>query len=159
MSPNKSDALKRALENQIRRLKKKTDELEKLSSRISYIRFFDFALLMVLIYLAAQSGNTWLFIGILVAGLLIFGALVRYHQRIDHTIEKFKELTTIRQHHLARKSLNWDNIPAIEWPKNYDAHPFARDFDITGPHSLMHLMNTASYAGGNRMKKGGYGGS
>lgn len=144
----KTNSLRNALENQIRRLKQKTEQLEKLSSRISAIRFFDFILAILLIYLAAQSGSTWLFFIIVVVGIGSFIALVSWHRKIDEAIERFEGWTKIRSHHLARMSLGWDTIPALSQDKNYDGHPYARDFDITGKHSLLQLMNAATYPGG-----------
>jgi Flp pilus assembly protein TadB len=149
-----TDSLKNALENQIRRLKKKTAALEKQSSRISAFRFFDFVVMLVLIFLAAKFGNTWIFLSILIAGIAGFMALISWHRKIDKAIERFKGWTKIRSHHLARLTLNWEDIPQSHRQKNYDSHPFARDFDIVGKHSLMQLLNTATYPGGTDRLEG-----
>lgn len=148
METDTSDALKNALENQVRRLKQKTADLEKLSSRISAIRFFDFALALVLLFLAARSDSAFLFWLILVLGVGVFMGLVSWHRTIDNAIERFKGWITIRRHHLARMELNWKNIPPLPNHKNYDQHPFAKDFDIIGQHSLLQLINTTTYPGG-----------
>lgn len=147
MSTYQSDALQQALENQIRRLDTKIDSLNKLSSRISAIRFFDFVLAVVLIFIAAQSGSAPFFWGILIAGFVIFLGLVSWHRRIDDAINRFKGLKDIRKHHLARMSLNWQDIPAREQEGDYGRHPFARDFDLIGQHSLLQLINTTTYRG------------
>lgn len=143
----KTDSLKRALENQIRRLEQKTADLEKLSSRISAIRFFDFVLALVLLFLAARSGSVLLFWLILVLGIGLFMGLVSWHRTIDSTIERFNRWMTIRRHHMARMELNWQDIPPLPNHKNYDQHPFAKDFDIVGQHSLLQLINTTTYPG------------
>ena len=147
MNTYQSDALRRALENQIRRLEAKIDELNKLSSRISAIRFFDFVLAVILVFLAAQAGSTILFWIILITGLGTFIGLVSWHRRIDGAINRFEGFKKIREQHLARMSLNWDHIPAPPQNKSYDLHPFARDFDLVGQHSLLHLINTTTYSG------------
>ncbi len=148
MNSYSSKALEQALKNQIRRLKQKTKGLQKLSSRLSAIRFFDFLLVAVLVFLAAKTGITWLFWITLVAGIGSFTVLVRRHQKIESGIARFKSFRTIHKQHLARLKLDWDNIPAYPQHKRYDKHPFARDFNISGSHSLLQLVNTAVYDGG-----------
>lgn len=147
MSTYQSDALKRALENQIRRLDTKITSLNNLSSRISAIRFFDFVIAIILIFLAAQSGKTFLFWLILLAGTGTFIGLVVWHRSIDEAIDRFEGLKDIRKHHLARMALDWKKIPALKQQGQYAQHPFARDFDLIGQHSLLQLINTTTYRG------------
>jgi len=148
-----TNSLRTALENQIRRLTQKTERLEKLSSRISTIRLFDFVLAVILIFFAARAGNIWLFSLILVLGIGIFMGLVSWHRKIDRAIEQFKGWANIRSTHLARMDLDWENIPPSPRNKNLGDHPFARDFDLTGKHSMLQLMDTAVYPGGKEQLK------
>lgn len=147
MSTYQSDALRQALENQIRRLETKIHQLDKLSSRISAIRFFDFVLTIILLFIAAQSNSTIIFWIILLTGLGIFMGLVSWHRTIEKAIARFKGLKNIREQHLARMALNWKQLPAVEPDKNYGHHPFAKDFDLVGQHSLLQLINITTYAG------------
>jgi hypothetical protein len=151
-----SETLEQALKNQIRRLKQKTEILENLSSRLSAIRFFDFLLVAVLVFLAAKTGILWIFWVTLLAGIGSFAVLVRRHQNIESGIDRFKNFRAIRKQHLARLRLDWDDIPEYlqRASKQNDKHPFARDFNITGSHSLIQLLNTAVYPGGReRLEK------
>ncbi len=137
-----------ALKNQIRRLKNRVKKLEKLSSRISTFRLFDVVLGLVVVYFAAQIGNLWLFLVILALGIASFIALVNWHRKIDDAIERFSGWVKIREAHLARMNLNWNEIPHTEQQKTYDNHPFAKDLDIVDEHSLLQLINTGLHSGG-----------
>lgn len=149
ISPD-ADSLKQALANQLRRLKTKNEKLEALSNRISALRFFDFLLAFALIFLAARTGSTPLFLLILGLGVLSFMGLVAWHRRIDEASTRFRHWMDIRSQHLARMDLDWEQIPAPPARPAADNHPFARDFDITGPHSLLHLLDTTTYPGSRR---------
>lgn len=145
-----SGSLEEALKNQILRVKNKIAALEKLSSRISFIRFFDFALAIILVFIAAQAGSTFWFWVIMGAGAVSFWGLVRWHKKIDKAIEQNKGWVSIREQHLARKNLDWEGIPESTQIQNFNAHPFAKDFNLVGKHSLLQLINTASYDGGTK---------
>lgn len=140
--------MKNALKNQIRRLTQKLEKLEKLSSRISTFRLFDVVLAVLLIFLGARTGNAWLFYGIIILGVASFVILVTRHRKIDDWIEKMKGWIEIRKQHLAKMNLEWDEIPEANPQEDYEHHPFARDLDIVGKHSILQLINTAVYKGG-----------
>lgn len=140
--------MEQALKNQIRRLTKKLEQLEKLSSRISTFRLFNAVFGIALVYLAAKTHNTWLFIGIIALGIGLFTGLVRWHKKIDKWVEKITQWIEIRQRHIARMNLDWDEIPKTIQQGTYQDHPFARDLDITKNQSLLQLLNTSIYPGG-----------
>ncbi len=75
------------------------------------------------------------------AFLLLFLAVAAYHNRVEGRIHRLREWRGIKHTHLARIALNWTAIPvrAGEPPA---AHPYARDLDLFGPHSLTHLLDT-----------------
>lgn len=147
MSSYTSETLQEALKNQIRRLNNKIERLEKLSGQISNIRFIAFIAGLVAIYLAAQSGSTLIFALTVVAFIIAFGILVRRHRNIDEASEKLAGWKHIRQEHVARMNLQWDELPDWQQSKTYESHPFARDFNIVGQHSLLHLIDTTTYPG------------
>ncbi|TAJ10423.1 MAG: hypothetical protein EPO61_03005 [Nitrospirae bacterium] len=53
----------------------------------------------------------------------------------------------LKRAHLARLALDWPAIPAHLVPTP-EGHPYARDLDVTGPHSLLHLLNTTVLSAG-----------
>ncbi|MDZ7681977.1 MAG: hypothetical protein U5J63_09780 [Fodinibius sp.] len=147
MHTHTRDSLKRALKNQVGRLKSKIADLNKLSSRLSMARLGVFVGGLALVYLAGSFGTEWLFWFSAAAFVWGFRKLVNAHNRIDKTVQKFKIWQDIRAQHLARQNLDWANIPAKSPTGNYVDHPFATDLHLIGNHSLLQLMDTAHYQG------------
>lgn len=148
MSTYTSNSLRQALQNQIQRLQTKADKLGKLSNRLSFIRLTAFIGGLAVVYLAGRFGAEWLFWITLIAFILGFGRLIRWHKQIDSIKQKFTIWKHIRATHLARQSLDWTDIPQSIPSKDYADHPFGNDLDIIGQHSLLQLMNTSTYQGG-----------
>lgn len=75
------------------------------------------------------------------AFLLLFLGVAAYHNRVETRIHRLREWREIKRTHLARIALDWSSIPvrAGDIPA---AHPYARDLDLFGPHSLTHLLDT-----------------
>lgn len=75
------------------------------------------------------------------AFLILFLTVAAYHNRVESRIHRLREWREIKRTHLARLRLDWAAIPvrAGEAPA---AHPYARDLDLFGPHSLTHLLDT-----------------
>jgi len=146
--PNYSrQSLANALEHQIRRLSNNIASLNKLSSRLSMGRLFGFVGGLSLVYAAGNWGPEWIF-WITLAGFLIgFSRLVKIHNTIEKSKEKFKIWKSIREAHLARHQLTWHKIPERKPTSNYEDHPFANDLDIIGNHSLLQLIDTSTYQG------------
>ncbi len=142
-----SASLRKALENQIRRLQKKTDDLQNRSQRLSMIRLFIFVGGLALIYMAGSWGPEWLFWITLIAFIGGFYKLITIHKKIENTVDKFTAWKNIRRSQLARQSLNWSDIPDSHATKSYQDHPFAFDLNIVGKHSLLSLINTGHYQG------------
>ncbi|MGH7206161.1 MAG: MutS family DNA mismatch repair protein [Nitrospiraceae bacterium] len=79
--------------------------------------------------------------------LIIFLIVARYHSRLENRMHRLRLWRDIKHTHLARLKLNWQAIPARTTPAP-DAHPYATDLDITGPHSLFSLLNTTVSSNG-----------
>lgn len=141
------DSLRQALQNQVRRLQQKISSLDHLSSRLSMIRLGSFAGGLTLVYLAGRLGPEWLFWLTTVAFIGGFRKLIKMHNQIDETIQKFKVWKSIRTAHLARQKLRWKDLPERTISDDYSGHPFASDLNIVGDHSLLQLMDTATYQG------------
>lgn len=143
------ESLKKALQNQVRRLEHKTATFRQQSNRLSTVRLVVFLSGVLLVYLTATTGIEWLFGLVLFLFIGGFAILVSLHRRIDRNEEKFSILRDIRSQHLARLNLDWENIPAALYEYGEPSHPFAEDLHITGHHSLLRLIDTSIYEGGH----------
>lgn len=95
-----------------------------------------------------QSGNLAL------AGFVIgFLVVAAYHNRLESRIHRLKLWHQIKQTHLARIRLNWAQIPerSVTIPPQ---HPFAKDLDLAGKHSLLHLLDTTVSSNGRERLAG-----
>jgi hypothetical protein len=72
---------------------------------------------------------------------LVFLTVAAYHNRLEQRIHRLRLWRRIKAAHAARVTLDWINIPPrpSEPPA---AHFYAADLDLTGPHSLLHLLDT-----------------
>lgn len=90
-------------------------------------------------YTAGNSAVAAFFIGFLV--------VAAYHNRLEHRIHRLRLWTEVKQRHLARLRLDWSSLqppPTV----TAEGHLYARDLDLLGPHSLLHLLDTAASAQG-----------
>lgn len=146
--PNYSrQSLANALKNQVRRLSDQIESLKKISSRLSMVRLFSFLGGLTLVYAAGNWGPEWLFWVTLAGFLFGFSRLVKIHKKVEQSEEEFKIWKSIREAHLARQQLRWQKISKRKTTSNYDEHPFAKDLDIIGTHSLLQLIDTSTYQG------------
>lgn len=72
-------------------------------------------------------------------GLFIYNG--RTVKSLSQKIDRYKGLQRIKQTHIARMRLDWENIPPVEDEYDID-HPFENDLQISGPRSLHQLINT-----------------
>lgn len=83
-----------------------------------------------------HAGNLFLLIF-----LMGFLTISWFHQRLKFRLRRLRLWREIKKHNLARLQLDWQNMPVTEHltPAH---HPFALDLDLTGPHSLLALVDT-----------------
>jgi uncharacterized membrane protein len=83
-----------------------------------------------------QAGN-----GAVTAFVVLFLIVAGYHNRLESRVHRLRLWKQIKVVHLARLRLDWHHIPAR--PSSApDHHPYAKDLDLVGPHSLLHLLDT-----------------
>jgi MutS domain V len=83
-----------------------------------------------------QAGN-----GSLIVFVILFLIVAGYHNRLESRLHRLRLWKHIKLVHLARLRLDWEHIPAR--PSSApEQHPFAKDLDLVGPHSLLHLLDT-----------------
>ena len=78
-----------------------------------------------------QAGN-----GALIIFIGLFLIVVVYHNRLESRLHRLRLWKQIKLVHLARLGLDWSHIPAR--PSSApEQHPYAKDLDLVGPHSLL----------------------
>ncbi len=83
-----------------------------------------------------QTGN-----GVLLGFAILFLIVAGYHNRLESRMHRLRLWKQIKLAHLARLRLDWLHIPTR--PSSApDQHPYAKDLDLVGPHSLLHLLDT-----------------
>ncbi|BCA56299.1 putative DNA mismatch repair protein, MutS family [Nitrospira sp. KM1] len=81
----------------------------------------------------------------------VFFVVAAYHSRLERRIHRLGLWQSIKRVHLARTELDWSNIPERP-PVEATSHLFAGDLDLTGRHSLLHLIDsTVSDQGRERL--------
>ncbi|HSF68148.1 MAG TPA: MutS family DNA mismatch repair protein [Nitrospiraceae bacterium] len=83
-----------------------------------------------------QAGN-----GSLIAFITLFLTVAAYHNRLESRLHRLRLWKQIKLVHLARLRLDWNHIPARP-SSTPDNHPYAKDLDLVGSHSLLHLLDT-----------------
>jgi len=83
-----------------------------------------------------QVGN-----GALTGFAILFLIVAGYHNRLESRMHRLRLWKQIKLVHLARLRLDWDHIPARS-SSAPESHPYAKDLDLVGPHSLLHLLDT-----------------
>lgn len=142
------------IENQIARIRRRGESLDRLSRKYWTARRYVFfsgvvAVAAAFEFLGGLAG--WIVLGILI---FAFAILVRYHRIVLASIRRNQLWIDIKTSGLARIALDWKGIrkpPSIEPDPN---HPFELDIDITGERSLHHLLDTClTTEGSERLRR------
>src|SRR5262245_33985 len=83
-----------------------------------------------------QTGN-----GALIGFGALFVTVAAYHNRLESRMHRIRLWKQIKLAHLARLRLDWAHI-TIRPSSAPELHPYAKDLDLVGPHSLLHLLDT-----------------
>ncbi len=142
----------RALNNQVGRIQRQLERLNRISYRYSWARVGVF-LTGMLAAGAASFVRLWLCVLCAVVTGLIFGLLVRFHRQVDRAINRHQVWLQIKSAQVARAQLDWERIPATFGYRPQHGHPFEVDLDIVGRRSLYRLVDVAvSYEGSRRLR-------
>lgn len=150
---NQRDQRQQMLQNQVDRLQRQLDRWQQLSDRLTRAR------LILFVLAAVVSGFTfitwgavpWLLVS--VVAFIPFLVLVASHRRVDTAVTRLKIWLMLKQTHLARLNLDWENLPPPLPPPERLGHPFALDLDLLGSRSLHQLLDTAvSQEGSERLR-------
>jgi len=89
-----------------------------------------------------RTGN-----GSFIAFVALFVIVASYHNRLEQRIHRLRLWKQIKLQHRARLLLNWDDIPARTSVAPAH-HLYAKDLDLVGNHSLLHLIDTTVSSNG-----------
>ncbi len=84
------------------------------------------------------------------AGFLLFGILVRRHNRIEDRMEWFGELVDVNDEAVRRVARDWAALDLPKVPGPGRDHPYADDLDLFGRASLMQLAGATGTSVGGR---------
>jgi len=147
MKISRTDQRQEALTRLLRRGDRLTTQGNLASQRFSRYRLGIF-----LLGAAACIGlyqHAWFHSGnlVLLIALTVFLTTTWFHQRLKSRLRRLDLWMTIKKDLLARLQLDWPNIhsPSHQAPTH---HPFALDLDLTGPHSLLTLLDTTFSSNG-----------
>ena len=144
-----------ALNNQIKRIDKRVENLKGLSRRFSWYRLFAIIAGGVTIFAASNwLAREAIYISIAMA-IAVFSLVVYYHRRIDQWIREFHIWSQIKSTQLARIQLDWDRIPlAPSHSQIAKQNSLEIDLDLHGWHSLHQLIDrTISLEGSELLYK------
>ena len=142
------------LDKQIARLKRRTDVLNEISRKYWNVRRIIFVTgLLVALAFCNFAGSTvaWVVAGLL---LVVFSVVTIFHNRVRDSLTRNSLLIEIKQTHIARIRLDWNQIPPADLSiQPLSGHPFETDVDITGERSLHRLLDSAvTQEGSDRLR-------
>ena len=148
MKTSRTDQRQEALTRLLRRGDRLTTQGNLASQRFSRCRLGIFLLgaaSCIGLYQHAwfHSGNI-----VLLIFLIIFLTITWFHQQLKFRLRRLNLWITIKKDLLARLQLDWPNIHS-QSHQSPPHHPYALDLDLTGPHSLLALLDTTFSSNGH----------
>lgn len=118
------------------------DDFTRQSDRqgnLNVLLFFGALVTLLIGFFSQANGWYWL------AAVLFVGFVVSfaYHTRIDEQRRRYRELVIMHEEALARLARDWSQLPLPRYPALDDPTHVARDLDLAGHASLLHLLGTA----------------
>ena len=139
------------LERALQRLTARADRLlhtgDRLSNRLTRWRLAVFLLGAILAVVSFRSQQFHLGNAVVALFLIIFFGIARYHNRLADRMHRLRVRRGIKTTALARLRLDWNGIPYRTTPV-IENHPYGSDLDLTGRHSLFHLLDTTRSSNG-----------
>jgi len=109
-------------------------------------------------WIALSSGGSGAGWAVVVGAFALFYGLARVHRRVEAGRKRVRRWQQIKKEHGARLRRDWDALPPAPSrdrqseaaPPPDEAHPFAPGLNLTGPRSLLRLIDTCATEGGRR---------
>ncbi len=138
----------RKMSGLVARLDRRLARLDRRSSRYSWVRLGLVLAGMAVALFAYQTDNAWAgWAVVLFAGA--FAGVVYAHRQVIDSLERHRIWRRIKATHTARMARDWPRIPPPPDRKPAAGHPFETDLNLSGPRSVMHLLDTAVSCGGS----------
>lgn len=134
----------KVLDRRVRHYRYAAERLLRTENLLSLLRIGVFALFLVFVYWSSGSADTWLTYAISIVLFASFFYLVLRHRQVKKKLTRIDRLIEFAQTDQCRISLQWNRLPAVKPDRQYADHGLASDLNITGPHSLSHLIDTTS---------------
>lgn len=123
------------------------DIFQKKYNQWAVARAFFFIIYGLLCFYVFQNSNEWIFLGVLVVGIVVFLWMVTKHLNIKSQRDKFRLLATLNNDEILRLQKIFTRPETGEVFLNSN-HFYATDLDIFGKHSIFQLLNrTHTFAG------------
>jgi DNA mismatch repair ATPase MutS len=130
------------LSNLIKKLNSRKATLQKLSRSYSNYRgsiFITELILFFTLFFSASNLSALISLGVF---FIVFGVVTHFHNKLDYGIKKLELWIKIKNTHIARLNLDWQNIPPVTFSQKPDQNEV--DLNITGDNSLIQLINTGT---------------
>jgi len=115
----------------------------KKSKAISLFRLFDFIVAAILIYIFARLSISSGIIITIIASILLFIYLIKYHSKVLLSKKLYESLIKINKEELELLVGKYDNFDKGEEFED-PGHPYASDVDIFGEGSLFQYLNRSA---------------
>lgn len=149
---SKKTDLLQILQHQQARLSRRLDRLHRQSDRLSRWRLILFLGALLLGGAAFLQWGPVVWLASTAVLLIPFIISVAIHRRVETAVTRFSLWQKLKQTHLARMTLAWEELPETKSFEVSSDHPYAVDIDLVGAFSLHRLLDTAvSQEGSQRL--------
>jgi hypothetical protein len=141
---------RKLLERLIARLGRRLQAAGSLSERFVRLRMIVVGAGLGGTFLLYQAGQGALADGFFALFALAFGILAYFHSKLKRRTALLSAWIGIKRTHLARLDLSWSAIPPAREYHVPAQHPYARDLDIVGEHSVLRLIDSTFSTDGRK---------
>ena len=143
----------RRLERRIARLKRRAQQLERVSNNYWVARrvLLLCGTLFALLSCKLAGSTTGLILTALFLAVFILVAI--YHNRVRDAMTRNALMLNIKHVQVARLKVDWEHLSRSDQTPPEPGHPFETDLDVTGERSLHRLLDSAVTREGSRRLK------
>jgi MutS domain V len=134
----------KGLGRQIERMARQLAALRRRDDQLATVRLGIVLVGLAFLFVAPFFGGPGLFFAVLAVFVLVFAAAAIFHNRLRKNIRRWELHQALKREYQARLVLDWENIPPPTEIAVRPEHPFQTDFDLTGPRSVHHLLDSAA---------------
>ncbi len=138
-----------ALQRHLDRLERRIEHLEVISQRYTRSRWAVVFGGILAAWLSARflgAGFGWVVVAV---SVIAFVVVASYHNRVKASMLRYLLWSRIKIIHVARMIRKWRHIPRPPEEPSQNEHPYATDLNLTGPYSVLQLLDTTMSRGGS----------